>query len=198
VNSWDPSGKYTIGFCGGLEAGIASLVGPSATGSLCLVRTQFTPQGNDDIGISETAGFGVVGVGAAAGAEAYLQISNANHLQDLSHWFYNSSVSIPTPIPFLGANGILLWGKDKSNQSIYGVDIGLSLGVGGGGFLISTNTWVQQAHQWELADTLRGIWDSGIPGGLSISIVSNLLRNVIRPLIQIKKTSLMVAINLCC
>lgn len=59
-----------------------------------MVRTQFTPQGNDDIGITETAGFGILGFGASAGVDSYLQISNANHLQDLSHWFWNVSESI--------------------------------------------------------------------------------------------------------
>jgi hypothetical protein len=141
-----------------------------------LTRTRFTPSGNDDIGFTETFNANLtVGVGGGASAGWYVQLTNANHLQDLSHWFWNVYV-------FAGAvikvSGDVFWGKSSSGKSIYGVDIGRGVGVGYGGFIFDTNTWVQQAHNSFVANALRQIWDGFFPYLAVAGTIANLLKQV--------------------
>jgi len=173
VNQTDPSGKFTVGICGGAAAGAAVLLGVGISGEVCLVRTVFDPNGEDDIGITETVGISNVGVGASAGVGLSYQVTNATHLQDLAHWFLSVDVSADVGP---GLSGSFFWGKGSHGQSIYGINGGVSLGAGGSAMLFSTYTWVQQAHGGGfldlgsgLANTLRGIWDGLVPPFLTSS-----------------------------
>jgi RHS repeat-associated protein len=168
VNEKDPSGRFTVGVCMGASAGIAFGFGGGLSGQVCLVRTVFDPNGEDDIGITETVGLSNVGVGASAGVGVYYQISDALHLQDLAHQFYDVAVDIPFSAGLgIGFRGDVFWGKGQTNRDVFGIDIGLDFGAGISGMLFGTNTWVQQAHGGGFLDVgsigpnvLRSIWDS--------------------------------------
>lgn len=170
VNSTDPTGKFTVGVCGNLSAQIAIIGGLGGTGTLCLVRTLFTPGGNDDIGVTETAGASAPGLGAAAGGALEYQVSNANHLQDLAHHFTNVVTAIPLTLGIgVGANAEVFVGKGADSQNIYGAQLGLSFGGGGGAFVYDTNTWVQQVRGTVPANVLRIIWDALVPPPLVLA-----------------------------
>jgi RHS repeat-associated protein len=167
IDNTDPTGMYTVGVCGGAAAGAAAIAGIAINGSLCLVRTVFTPRGNDDIGITESVGYGNVGVGVGAGLSLTYQVSTASTLQSLAHWFYNADITWANPLSALtGGIGIsptasVFWSDTK--PLVIGANIGVSLGAGGGAFLTSTNTWVQEAHNPALKVALRVLWDALVP-----------------------------------
>jgi RHS repeat-associated protein len=170
VDRTDPTGRDTVGICGNLSAQISFIGGFGGTGTLCLVRTVFTPGGNDDIGITETAGAAPLGLGASVGGSLEFQVSNANHLQDLAHRFWNAIANVSlTPGFGFGVTAGTFWGKGSSNQKIYGAQGGFGLGGGYGGYLYETNTWVQQVNGVVQANILRLLWDALVPPPLTIA-----------------------------
>jgi hypothetical protein len=173
VDQSDPTGKATVGICGGAAAGAADLLGVGIEGQVCLTRTVFDPSGEDDIGITETLGAGVLGYGASYGLGISYQVSNAQHLQDLAHVF--QSIDVSTQVG-PGLSGSLFWGDGTRGQAIYGLNGGISIGEGASALVFTTNTWVQQARgggfldlRSGLANTLRGIWDALVPPSLTIA-----------------------------
>ena len=106
----------------------------------------------------------------SGGAALEYQVSNADHLQDLAHRFTNVSVAIPLTAGIgIGVDADVFWGKGRSNQDIYGAQIGLSLGGGGGAYVYSTNTWVQQVNGTVPANLLRLAWDALVPTALTVA-----------------------------
>jgi RHS repeat-associated protein len=180
VNRSDPTGNATVGICGGGAAGAAAILGVGIEGQVCLTRTVFDPNGEDDIGITETLGASVLGYGSSYGIGISYQVSNAQHLQDLAHVFHSVDLSVEANV---GLSGSIFWGGGASGQAIYGINGGVVLGDGTSALVFTTNTWVQQAHgggfldiDSGIANTLRGIWDALVPGFLTIaSNVYNLL-----------------------
>jgi len=159
IENSDPSGLFTLGICGGAAAALLWNIGIAITGSVCLQRTWMTPGGNDDIGFSETLGYGFIGVGTSAGPYGTIEISSANGLYKLAHWFHAISVS-------LGAfTGDVFWNTATGNDHVVGGDVGVGK-PGAVGVLYRTNTWVQQVNDSFLANALRVIWDGLITGVL--------------------------------
>jgi RHS repeat-associated protein len=167
VNYKDPSGAYTVGMCasGSAALGIGWYHWGAPTGDLCLVRTQFTPSGNDDIGFTDTGGWTMDSVGASVGAGLTYQVSDANALQALGQRFTKVSVSAGAGIG-PGAVGDYFWGTSASGLHIHGADLGVSVGVGTSIAMYSTWTDVKQVNNPLLADVLRGIWETLLPPGL--------------------------------
>jgi hypothetical protein len=108
VNATDPSGDATLGIC--VQASAALGIGfhhrgTGAIGLVCLVRTVFTPKGNDDIGFTETVGqANGHAVGVSIGVSAGYQVSNADTLQELGKHFLNTNISagaltVPIGVP---------------------------------------------------------------------------------------------------
>jgi hypothetical protein len=175
VNLSDPSGRTTIGLCGVVSAWIAIIGGLGGSAGACLQRTQFTS--NTDIGISETVGAFSAGLGASVGGELEVMISSADRLQQLEHWFTTVSVDVSLGPGFgIGANADVFWATE-SGHLVWGVQAGAGLGAGYGGYFYKTNTWVQQVHQWWLADPLRAVWGGLRPSWLSESAVNTILHN---------------------
>jgi hypothetical protein len=165
VNDSDPSGQFTLGVCGQLAAQLAVIGGFGGTGSVCLVRTMFTPDGNDDIGFTETVGIIPAGFGASGGVGLELEVSNANHLDDLRRWFQAVSIDVSIGPGFgVGVNAGGFWGKGTEGQTVWGLEGGIGLGAGYGGYLYQTITWVQQVHNPILAWILKHIWGEWVPG----------------------------------
>ena len=166
VNGSDPSGLYTIGICasGSAALGIGWYHWGTPTGSLCLVRTRFTPRGNDDIGFTDTGGWTVGSVGASAGASLTIQVSDANRLAELGQRFTQDSVS---PYGFgWGAAADYFWGTAQDGRQIHGVNIGVDFGAGASIAKFSTWTDVKQVNNTILANLLRGVWDGLLPPGV--------------------------------
>lgn len=147
-------------------------------GMLCLVRTQFTPSGNDDIGFTETGGWSVAASGASLGVSLDYQISDANTLQELCCRFHEESVS--NFGAGLGGVASYFWGTARDGRHIHGVDFGGSFGYSpiGSAAIYSTWTDVQQQNSVFVANPLRWIWDSLTPPGVgSITELSNIIRH---------------------
>lgn len=155
VSFGDPTGDWTVGFCGSINfAGIISL-----GDSVCLQRTQWTP--NDDIGISDTHAYGVgcCSIGFGAG----VQISNANTLVGICCRFLwaDLSVKIGLSVTFDAFSN-----TPTGNQKfIYGatVELGVGAGIGvSGGF---SWTMVCKENWGWIADPLRWVVYDPIWGG---------------------------------
>jgi RHS repeat-associated protein len=114
-NGIDPLGLLTIGFCGALGG---SLLGPSGFAEGCLTRTQLTK--NDEIGVVGTVGGG--GAPSLAGfASGYISITNATDLSQLRGPFAYTMLNVGDEF---GGSVIVFVGKDSSNKTVFGVEIG--------------------------------------------------------------------------
>ena len=183
-NLTDPSGMYTFGICASdstaLGIGVFNL-GTGSIGSFCLVRTLFSPGGNDDIGITETVGDATgSAVGISIGAGIGFQVSNANTLQELGTTFTSVDVSAGALSVPVGLSGSFFWGTAKDGRNIYGIDGSVTFGEGESVAKYSTFTWVQQASNSVLANSLRIAWDILAPPSLvTLSGISKLADDAI-------------------
>jgi RHS repeat-associated protein len=174
-NATDPIGEFTLGICGMLSASIMiwSFVHLGGGWNFCLVRTVFTPGGNDDIGFTETRWKNQEGVGVSASAGVGYQISNGNHISDLAKgytgWF--GTISLPPQWVGLGLGpqATAFWGKGTYGQHIWGGDIGAGAGVGTAATVGKYTSWTyEQTIRSKLAaNALRILWDSLIIPGLN-------------------------------
>ena len=186
VNESDPSGDFTLGACVSDEAalGLGSFgPGVTNTGAVCLTRTVFDINGQDDIGLTETLG-NLDGhtLGADISGALSFQVSNANTLQELSGVFTNTTFSAGALGAELGpgVSGSYFTGTAADGRKIWGVTGGISFGAG---FLVAkfdTTTWVQQAHNWFLIHAADLLWDVLVPGPLNnVGTIGSLISQAI-------------------
>ena len=170
MNATDPSGDATLGIC--VQASAALGIGfhhrgTGAIGLVCLVRTVFTPKGNDDIGFTETVGqANGHAVGVSIGVSAGYQVSNADTLQELGKHFLNTNISAGALTVPIGVSGSYFTGTAADGRNIWGIDGGISFGEGESVAKFSTHTNVQQVNNSIEANALRLLWDSLLPTGM--------------------------------
>jgi RHS repeat-associated protein len=153
VNSSDPLGQDTLGIC----AGAGEEFGPiNATQGACLTRT-IDKSGEDDIGLTFTAGAGG-GVGEDASAGVYYQVSTATNLQQLKGPFFYATVGGQYGA---GVTVTVFW---NYNESVVGIEFGPSLGAGADAASGATYTDVDQFYGTISANIARGVWDVLNPG----------------------------------
>jgi RHS repeat-associated protein len=115
----DPTGLLTEGLCGGLSAAVS---GVGASGGVCAVKA--TEHGYpEQIGWTDTGGAGGA-LGAGASGSGYVQVSNARRVGGLAGPFHYATVSLELGG---GATVTVFW---SSNFAVYGIDVGLSDGLG--------------------------------------------------------------------
>lgn len=127
ANAVDPTGAIGFGICGNFNF-MAAVLNGGFTG--CLVETQ----NNTAV---ETGGllvgYGGLGAGADFGGAVSVQVSNADHLQDLANWFGYFQVSGSYGA---GASISVFFTLPGSSRFTYGGDVGPQFGAGldaGGG-----------------------------------------------------------------
>jgi hypothetical protein len=151
VNSADPSGMWTVGYCGGAAA---AFLGPKGFANACLTRV--VDGGPDEIGAVETAGGGGPKLIIGGGVQVAEQFSNADSLSELTGPFAYWELDLQDD-EGLGGSVVVFTGKTSSNKSIFGIEIGAGLDlnlwkklpgvpvlVGGGG----DYSWAQVFHHW--------------------------------------------------
>ena len=153
VDGTDPSGLATVGICAGAGAQLGLL---NLAAGDCLTRT-VDRSGEDDIGLVGAVGAGG-GVGADVSVGIYYQVSNATNLQQLKGPFFYATVGGE-----LGAGAVVtvFW---NASRTIYGIELGVSLGLGATGAIGINYTWVNQFYTVLSANIARGIWDAFNPG----------------------------------
>jgi hypothetical protein len=153
VNAVDPKGLDTVGICAGASGELGIL---NVSAGDCLDRT-IDQSGEDDIGLVGTIGSGV-GAGANGSVGVYYQISNATNLQELKGPFYYATIGGEVGG---GATVTVFW---NSSLSIYGIEVGVSAGLGADGAVGQSLTWVDQFYGTISANIARGVWDVFNPG----------------------------------
>jgi RHS repeat-associated protein len=149
----DPSGNDTLGIC----AGAGFEVGPiNAGGGACLTRT-IDSSGEDDIGLTGTIYAGA-GDGVDSSTSYYYQISTATNLHQLSGPFFYATIGGEVGG---GASMTIFW---NLNESVIGIELGYSEGLGADIASGSSDTWVGQINNKVFANIARGVWDGLNPG----------------------------------
>jgi hypothetical protein len=145
----DPAGLDTVGVCsvGGAQFGEFS-VSPG----LCLTRT-IDASGEDDIGLTGTLG-GAVGAGDGLSVGLYYQLSNASNLKELTGKFYYATVEVND---VAGGSVTVFW---SPNHKTYGIEVGVSGGIGVIAGVGISDTGIVQFNNSILANIARGVWDS--------------------------------------
>jgi RHS repeat-associated protein len=152
VNRLDPTGRNTLGVCVSANGAI----GPIAVGlGDCLTRTM-DASGEDDIGLLHYY-YGAGGAGLVADASLYYSVSNATNLQELSGPFTFATV---TGTLIAGVTATVFWNNKIGSNAIYGLDLGVSLGLGVSADIGESNTTVDQFYGTISANIARGIWDA--------------------------------------
>jgi hypothetical protein len=168
VNERDPNGRATLGLCGSLN-GMAGVINGGAGG--CLTRT-IDSSGEDDIGLVGTLSGGA-GVGVDGGAAVSVQVSNATSLSQLKGWFDYVTVAGQD---IAGAQVTVFW---NSQLTVYGVEIGGSIGAGASVSAGWSDTWVDQLNGVISANAARAVWDLMDPQALNLSSLLSLAQSLI-------------------
>jgi hypothetical protein len=140
VNAGDPSGDISLGFCAGFEVEVVVL---QLGAGDCLTKI-LNGSDSGDIGIVGTPIAGL-GLGLEAGLQFYVQVSNADTLDDLSSWF---TYFAATAALGGGVEGTFFWNNHWSSRIILGGDVGVEVGAGLSGALGESYTWVRDITGW--------------------------------------------------
>jgi hypothetical protein len=138
VNRSDPTGDFSLGICAGFETHIAFL---QLGAGDCLTEIR-SGSNTGQIGIVGTALTGL-GLGLGVGLQFYVQVSNADNLNQLGSWF-----------TYFAASAALGGG-------ILGGDVGIEAGALVSGALGESYTWVKVISGWFGVDSeaARGAFD---------------------------------------
>ena len=97
-----------------------------------------------EIGITGTA-LGGLGLGLQFGLKFYVQVSNADSLDQLSSWFtYVGATAGFGP----GVTGAFFWNNHWSGQVIIGADVGVEAEAGASAAIGESYTWVKVINGW--------------------------------------------------
>ena len=192
VNEADPSGLWTVGYCGGAAA---AFLGPKGFANACLTRV--VGGGPDEIGAVETAGGGGPKLIIGGGVQVVEQFSNADSLSELTGPFAYWELDVQDDVGE-GGSVVVFTGTAASDKSIFGIEVGAGLDlqlwkkfpavpviVGGG----ADYSWAQvfrHIYEWLPAD---GAWDGmGISLGQppvhdELALAGKLLNEIARQLV---------------
>jgi RHS repeat-associated protein len=171
VNETDPTGDLSLGICAGFETHIVFV---QLGAGDCLVEI-LNGSNKGEIGVTGTALAGL-GLGLQFGLKFYVQVSNADSLDQLSSWFtYFGATAGFGP----GVEGAVFWNDHLSGPIIVGGDVGVELEAGASVALGESYTWVKVIDGWFglPADAARGAFDIlkhlGLPSGFDAQSVLN-------------------------
>jgi hypothetical protein len=140
VNEEDPTGDVSVGFCAGFEVHIVFVQLGAGDCLTAIVNGQRA----GEIGIAGTPIEGL-GLGLSAGVQYYVQVSNADSLDELSSWF---TYFAATAAFGGGVEGTFFWNNHWSGRIILGGDVGVEAGAGLSGALGESYTWVKVINGW--------------------------------------------------
>lgn len=124
VNSVDPTGAWTMGFC---AVGSISLIGYIGVDG-CLVELMNGTTATKQFAVTLTGYFGFGGI-AGASVGVYYQTTTATSWSQLAGWFQNVSYTADLG---LGVNGSVFWTYGLSRSHVVGTTFGVSIGFGAG------------------------------------------------------------------
>ncbi len=165
VNGSDPSGKYTVGVCGGIGAEIDSVVsGVGIAGNVCAFigstgwGGRITSLSLSETGFQQIAG-GPSGFGGGVNLSIGFQVSTASKPHDLAGPFDQWTVTGAA----LDAGGAVdvFWGSESAGKRVIGADISYAPGADASISFWNTYTYVQEL-KLNLPESfgLKGMMDS--------------------------------------
>ena len=148
MNSDDPNGLFTIGFCGGFGVNAAAVVGLAYSGDVCLVRTVFTPKHNDDIGFTVTGETDWIWESWRKRI-IYRTAVRCRVSESIGWALYQVSGTVDDGI---GGTMSVFGGFPKSQELILGGNIGVAFGVGATISVETTDTSIYQQNNTVVAN----------------------------------------------